>query len=382
MKKLLSIILAVTFIVVLFVPALADETENDKTLKFNDDGSFRIMQINDTQDMGRWGSKRTVEFIAKALDELKPDLVVIVGDQLSEYYFIANEKDMTLSIKNILKPMEERGIPFLMTLGNHDHDNIDKFTEDEQYAVYADSAMCYAAENGTDPFTYSVPVMSSDGESVALNVYMMNTHNKAEAGGYAGVNKEQVEWYKNTSVALKSKNGGNAVPSMLFQHIPPKEIYSLLEESDVSDKSAVYSGTDEKWYTLVDGAEGFLGEAPCSENFDNVTGQYEAWLECGDIIGAFFGHDHVNTFMGTNSDGITMGYNGGTGFRSYGLGANRSVRIFDFKENDIENYETSLITYAQLTGIEKVFVITDKVSVLIFTPIMRVVHSVKAFFEK
>lgn len=382
MKKLLSILLAVTLIAAIFIPSFAAEEKKDNSLKFGDDGTFRIMQINDTQDMGRWGSKRTIEFIGKALDELKPDLVVIVGDQLSEYYFIANEKDMTLSIRNILKPLEEREIPFLMTLGNHDHDNIDKFTEDDQYAVYAGSEMCYATENGTDHFTYSVPVMSSDGESVALNVYMMNTHNKAETGGYAGVNKEQVEWYRNTSAALKAANGGSTVPSILFQHIPPKEIYTLLEETDVSDEEAVYSGADEKWYRLVGGAEGFLGEAPCSENFDNITGQYEAWIECGDIIGAFFGHDHVNTFMGTNSDGITMGYNGGTGFRSYGLGASRSVRIFDFKENDVENYSTELITYSELTGIEKVFVFTDKISVLIFTPIMRVVHSVRAFFEK
>ena len=63
-----------------------------------------------------------------------------------------------------------------------------------------------------------------------------------------------------------------------------------------------------------------MGEAPCSENFDNITGQYQSWLEKDNIIGAWFGHDHVNTFEGVTDDGIRMGYNGGTGFRSYGNG--------------------------------------------------------------
>ena len=382
MKKLLCTVLSLTLILTLFVPSFAAEDKKDKTLFFGEDGHFRIMQINDTQDLGRLGSRKTVEFIEKALDELKPDVVVIVGDQLSEYYFVVNEKDMIRSIKNILTPMEERGIPFLMTLGNHDLDNEAEFTPEMQYAVYSEFQTCYATGNGTDDFTYSVPVTSSDGERVALNIWMMNTHNKTEDGGYAGVSADQVEWYKSTSAALKEENGGAAVPSVLFQHTPVKEIYTLLLETDVSDKEAIYCGRDDKWYRLIDGAEGFLGEAPCSENADNITGQYEAWLECGDIIGAFFGHDHVNSFMGTNKDGITMGYNAGTGFRSYGLGADRSVRIFDFNEEDVCNYETRLVTYAELTGDDSVFVITDKVCVLLLTPIMRVVHAVRAHFGK
>ncbi len=381
MKKSISILLSLVLAFALFVPAFAAE-EKEKRLEFNADGTFRIMQINDTQDFGKWASRKTVEFISKAVDELQPDLVVIVGDQLSEYYFIVNEKDMTRSIENILKPLEERNVPFLMTLGNHDLDNEDEFTAEEQYAVYSAFSCCYAAKNGTDGFTYSVPVMSSDGDGVVLNIYMMNTHNKAETGGYSGVKPEQVEWYKKTSAVLKAENGGETVPSILFQHTPVKEIYTLLEESDATDELAIYSGLDKKWYRLIDGVTGFLGEAPCSENADNITGQYEAWLECGDIIGAFFAHDHVNSFAGTNADGITMGYNAGTGFRSYGLGADRSVRIFDFNEADVSAYETRLVTYSELTGDDSVFVFTDKICVLLLTPIMRAVQAVRSFFTK
>ncbi len=373
MKKILSILLAVTMVFTLAFIGTASEEE--KVLKFNEDGTFKIMQINDTQDVGDGVNERMVEFIEAALDKEQPDLVVFVGDQLADFYPFGTQEDMTLSIENILTPLQERGIPFLMTLGNHDHDNLDEFSVEEQYEVYSSFENCYATGNGTDGFTYSVPVMNSDGEDIAFNIYMMNTHNKAETGGYAGVNAEQVEWYKEASAALKAENGGEAVPSMLFQHIPPKEIYSLFAECESGDEGAIYSRRDSKWYKLDENeAEGYLGEAPCSEDFDNITGQYEAWLECGDIMGAFFAHDHVNNFVGTNEDGITMGYNGGTGFRAYGLGDERSVRVFEYKEDDVENYETRILTYKEVTGKEIPVVAVDLFSPALLTDLMKIVY--------
>ncbi len=373
MKKVLSILLSVVMVFTfVFIGTAAEE---EKVLKFNEDGTFKIMQINDTQDVGKSGDKRMVEFIEAAVDAENPDLVVFVGDQLADFYPFATEEDMTLSIQNILVPLQERGIPFLMTLGNHDHDNIDMFTVEEQYAVYTSFENCYAVNNGPDGFTYNVPVLSSDGEDTVFNIYMMNTHNKAESGGYAGVNAEQVEWYKETSAALKEANGGETVPSMLFQHIPPKEIYTLFTECEADEEGSIYSRRDNKWYKLDESeASGYLGEAPCSEDFDNITGQYQAWLECGDIMGAFFAHDHVNTFVGTNEDGITMGYNGGTGFRAYGLGEDRSVRVFEFTEDDVENYATELLTYKEVTGKDVSVVISDLFSPALLTDLMKILY--------
>lgn len=372
MKKVLCIILSLALVIGCAVFASADEKE--KVLQFKEDGTFKIMQLNDTQDVGKGANDKTASFIAAALDAEQPDLVVFVGDQLADFYPFATEEDMALALENAIKPIQERGIPFLMTLGNHDHDNIDKFTEEEQYAVYTSFENCYAVNNSPNLFTYNVPVLSSDGEETVFNIYMMNTHNKAESGGYAGVSAEEVQWYKDTSAELKAENGGEAVPSMLFQHIPPKEIYTLLAECEPAEDGSIYSRRDDKWYKLDENeATGYLGEAPCSEDFDNITGQYEAWLECGDIMGAFFAHDHVNTFVGTNEDGITMGYNGGTGFRAYGLGAERSVRIFEFNENDAENYDTRIVTYQELTG-NNVFVISDYFTPALLTTLMKVIY--------
>ena len=248
MKKVLCVLLSL--VLALSCAFVVTAAEEEKTLKFNEDGSFKIMQINDTQDVGDGGNEKMIKFIEAALDKEQPDLVVFVGDQLADFYPFATKEDMTKSIERILVPLEERGIPFLMTLGNHDHDKLDKLSVEEQYAVYASFESCYATGNGTDGFTYNVPVLSSDGEEIAFNIYMMNTHNKAESGGYAGVNADQVDWYKETAAALKAENGGEAVPSMLFQHIPPKEIYTFFAECSWNDEGAIYSRRDSKWYKL------------------------------------------------------------------------------------------------------------------------------------
>lgn len=355
----------------------------DKTLRFNEDGKFKIMMMNDLQDTENTDA-RTLSFMRAALDSEKPDLVVIAGDMLSDMYPLANKERMTKAIDNLMAPMVERNIPYLITFGNHDHDREDKMSAAEQLEAYKAYEQCYVPDGGCDPGTYNVPVLASGSDDMVFNIYMMDTNNKSELvslSGYEGVRANQVEWYKLTSDSLKAANGGAVVPSLLFQHIPVKEIYQFLTRLDWGDDTsdAVFGTNDYKWYTLnedyIISEDKALGEAPCSELETVVTGQYEAWLEKGDIIGAYFGHDHVNSFVGVTDDGIKMGYNGGTGFNAYGNGGNRSVRVFTLDEADPEAYETYIVTYNELMDKNIGFVFSDLLSTKILTLAMRAVNA-------
>ena len=124
--------------------------EEKEGLKFNEDGTFKILQFNDTQDVGLGVDRRLVKFIEAALDLEKPDLVVFVGDQLSDFYPFGTKEDMKKSIDNIIAPLAERNIPFLVTLGNHDHDHFSKFSKAEQFQAYSSYANCYNAADGWD----------------------------------------------------------------------------------------------------------------------------------------------------------------------------------------------------------------------------------------
>lgn len=375
MKKALSVFLTVLLLIGCCTAA-AGAKSNETSLRFNEDGTFKIMQINDTQDVGKNMDKRLPEFLAAALDIEKPDLVVMVGDQLSDVYPFASAADYKLAIDKTIAPIEERGIPFLATLGNHDHDRADVLNEAGMYELYAAHGNFISTENGPDPFTYSVPVLSSDGSKTVFNIYMMDSNNKGEgAVSYSGIFPNQLEWYNKQSAKLKAENGGQPMPSLLFQHVPVKEIYELLKESTYSKSGSIFARRNNKWYELdEENAAGWLKEAPCSENFDTITGQYEAWLANGDIMGAFFAHDHVNNFEGVTPEGIRMGYNGGTGFRSYGAGGDRTVRIFELNENNVTNYTTHTLTYNQATGKNVKFVASDLFTPALLNYVMRGVY--------
>ena len=379
MKKLISVVLALVMMLTASICATAAYDKDTKELSFNADGKFKILQINDTQDIGN-SDERMVAFVKAAIAEVQPDLVVFNGDQLSDIYTTPSLSDFTKALDNVCGACEEAGVPFAATLGNHDHDRCATVPEDEMYSeIYAKYSYCLNYK-GYDYFTFNLPVKSSDGNSVALNVFMMDSNNNdglnGNTSGYDGVTKDAIEWYENTSEALNAANGGEIVPSILFQHVPVKEIYSLLKRCEWSVDGAIYCRRDGYWYTVDETkvTDGTLGEAPCSEDFDTITGQYESWLKEGNIIGAWFAHDHVNSFSGITEDGIRMGYNGGTGFRAYGNGDGRSVRVFEFDENDVANYDTYLLTYGELVE-ELSFVSSDFLTPVWLNRLMKVVYA-------
>ncbi len=371
MKKLLSIILV--FVLTFSMCTVAFAQGNADELKFNSDGKFKIMQMNDIQDTNNFNSL-TKEFMEKAIAQENPDLVVVVGDMLSDTFLFANEEKIEATLRTIAEIFEASNTPFAVTFGNHDHDLEDIVSLEKMIEIFK-SYDCFMYNEGCDAGTYNLPILNSTGTGYALNVYLMDTNNKVD-GEYDGVRPNQVQWYKDTSNALKRQNFGKVVPSVLFQHIPTKEMYQFAQEVDFTQcNEAIYNQDTNKWYKLdtskIISDYAVLGEAPATEPLDKVTGQYEAWLEQGDIIGAFFGHDHVNNFIGVTDEGIVMGYNGGTGFRTYGTTDQRSVRIYEFNENDVNNYDAYTLTYKDVTGKSINFWFFDLFTPAIFGDIIR-----------
>lgn len=376
MKKVLSVLLALVMILSLCSVAFAADTTASGALKFSNDGKFKIMQVNDTQDIDKM-NQRTVKFLKAALKAEQPDLVVVPGDILSDMFIGATEKRVKNALRAFAQIFNDAKVPFAVTFGNHDHDLEDVVSIKDMMDVFKEFEYCVNNEGGHDPGTYNVPIMSSSGSKIALNVYMMDSNNKdGVANGYTGCYPEQVQWYNEKSAELKAANGGKVVPSMVFQHVPVKEIYQFLTQVTVKEANkAVFSLNDYKWYVLndnyiLDKENAIFGEAPCSEVFDSKSGEYDAWVQNGDIIGAFFAHDHVNNFYGKTDDGIILGYNGGSGFRAYGSGDKRAVRVFEFDENDVANYTTRPVFYRDLCGAIGYYP-SDIMSTAIFGDVLR-----------
>lgn len=384
-KKIISVIVAAVMMISVFGISAYAVGDKDK-LCFHEDGTFKILMINDTQDDQNLNSN-TIEFITNACKQETPDLVCVAGDILSDIWPGATEAKLEQNINQLCTLLSELGVHFALTMGNHDHDRCDECSSIEHIMSVATSYPLHVdTSDGCDPATYSVPIYSSDGAKVEYVVYMMDSNNKGAAlsmSGYTGLYPEQIEWFRAKQEEYKTVNGGEYIPSTVIQHVPVAEIYSLLKQVPISqakDNDAVFSSNDYKWYKLntedYPDMSGTLGEAPCSELVS--TGEYQAMVDTG-VVSAFFAHDHVNSFAATTKEGVYLGYNGGTGFNSYGFGDKRSCRVIRLNENDLKTVDSNLIYYADLVSPME-FYITDILSPVIITKLMRFIYLIPSIF--
>ena len=357
LKKILKSLTAFFAISVILLssvlPAFASanpQADGRPTLKFNSSGKFRIMMINDTQDTDKT-IKDTLKLINNSLDKTKPDLVVLVGDNIAGRWLGVNKKQVAKAIDNIVKPINDRHIPFAVVFGNHDQES--GISKEEQMKMYMSYKYCLAVDEGSSLSncgTYNLLIKDSKGEKNVFNIWMVDSGTSAKGGGYQYVNEDQIEWYIKTSNELKKENGGKPLPSLWFQHIPVPEIYDLLNKVPKGAKGAIQgTRTMSANYYIVNPkmAKGKLLEGPCTP--DKNSGEFAAWLKQGDVLGAYFGHDHVNDLKGT-LDGIDLGYTPGAGFNQYGNGVYRGVRILDLSENDPTHYATEVKYYKDLVS--------------------------------
>lgn len=326
----------------------AAASENEAVLKFGEDGKFKIMQITDIQD-NAFLEYATFTFLKDVVEAEKPDLIVLTGDNISgggsPVKILAD-----LAIARFMSIFDEAGIPVAMVFGNHDSEG--PADKEYQMKVY-ESYDCFVGCEGEDLTgcgNYYLPIYDAEGEEMLYNLWMFDslTYNRHpedendvayyenDLEGYACVHKDQIDWYVRESNKLKEANGGEVVPSMVFQHIVVPEIYDAL----IKDASGNWA--------LPEGAEGVLGEDPCPPAYSN--GQFDAMVNQGDVVAMFFGHDHKNDFI-VNHKGIDLSTTPGVGFSSYG-NIDRGVRVIELDENDLSTYDTEVIRWVDFYDTE------------------------------
>jgi hypothetical protein len=323
----------------------AEAATNDNVkLQFNSDGRFKIVQFNDTQD-DEHIDRRTVELMEKVLDAEKPDFVVLNGDNITGGCDTAME--MKQAMNNVAQPMEQRGIKWAITFGNHDEDSTPGAGLDEEdmlqfYQAYKYNVNPPGEKGITGTGNTHLLIRSSQGSKAAFNFWLLDSGRYAP-GTIAGQDFEgyptwdwlrfdQVAWYYETSKKLEEKLGYK-VPSLMFIHIPLWEHRFMWYAS--------VDGRSESDHARAVGKHQIVGERNEEECPGPInSGMFSAILARGDVKGVFCGHDHVNTYHG-NYYGVLLGYGGSAGFGAYGLPGEernrlRGARVFQLDES-VEN---------------------------------------------
>lgn len=327
-------------------------------LKFHD-GRFKVMFVGDpherTKENDKGADDKHADYLAlqyAAIESEKPDLVILMGDNSTG----DNEKEFRDTLLRITKPYADTNTPFSFVLGNHDLEcAVDSMRR--QYEIYRTLPGCILPdENEINEFgDYTVPIYGKDEKEPAFVIrhfYSGNHADKIYGSHYAFVGEKQLDDYKTDAEKLNKKYG-RVIPAIAVQHIPVPEVYRLCEEKGPSvmlfDGVTGTDGKKGRFFNLnrKTGVEGYMGEAPCTP--DHNGGEFEAWKQTGDVFAAFFGHDHMNDFVGM-VDGIILGQCKTASFYAYGDGLMQGVRIIELNENNIKCIKTRMVRYRELIG--------------------------------
>lgn len=294
-------------------------------LMFDENGEFTVLHLTDFHEYMLIEGKnfaditlvdnlkpRLTQFIEACLEEVKPDLVVLGGDNIFGLSAVAEFMDTPISImtyRAIAELFEEHKQYWTLTFGNHDSESVlDKIdylnevvkydyfiggAEDEKYfsakvfptdTVIGNSHADYYVGN------YSIPVYDETGTQIAYNIFILDsgsyTLTPPADVPYLSITREQTDWYLSESEKLEQESG-HIVPAVMFSHIP------FAEMEDAYNAGNYLGGEEAGW---------MLSTIP--------SPIYDAILARGDVKGVFFGHMHgsdVTVYGEGNGHRLLMG---------------------------------------------------------------------------
>lgn len=284
-----------------------------------------------------------------AIEAAKPDLAVLMGDNAGGNTL----EEVQKTLLRITQPYVQTNTPFTFILGNHDLQYAGADLK-SLYGIYAALPGIVLPEEITEHGDFKLSVQNPGTGDPALELLCVYSGSDGEARDYSVydyVHPEQLRWIKDTTDETTRRCGH--VPTVVFQHIPVPEEYALLKESApfvmLGGGVAGQNETRGKFFIKKKGVEGYFGEAPCSPGYNSK--EFETLKETGSVFAAFFGHDHLNDFVGMH-DGIILGQCKTASFNVYGDGLRQGVRILDFRQDAPFVLNTHMLYYRDLLGKE------------------------------
>lgn len=304
----ITIVVVIAFLA-LVTPFGLKGQSNERTLRFNENGKFKIVQFTDAhlKEYHKEASDSVTRIITHVLATEKPDLVVLTGD-------IVTSKNVEAAWLTVVQPMINAKVPWAAVFGNHDSEH---GWSNKQIGSYLEGLPFNVSKTSPKDISgYGNFVLEikghKDKKTAALlycidsNTYTSDRNNK-ELGKYDWIKFDQIQWYRKLSEKFTQKNGNKPYPALAFFHIPLPE-YKIVQqmESTIGDKDEYVSSP------LIN------------------SGMYNAMLEMKDVMGVFVGHDHNNNFIGCLNN-ICLAYGCKTGFESYGK-LDKGARVIELYE--------------------------------------------------
>jgi len=309
-------------VIILLSCASAATAQQAKSLKFNDKGKFKILQLADIHYNPNYQTSiNTMLGIDSMLLMEKPDLVVFTGDNVT-----GNPRDE--GYHEVLDVIKKRNIPFLCVFGNHDDEK--SLTSDQQILTRAQlfeivqsypQNMTTTAKGIHGYGNGYITINNRQGKPEhILYTFDSNAYSQLDGvKGYDHIRADQVQWYRETSASLKTQYGDSLpLPALAFFHIPLPEYNQAAAEETAP-------------------LRGSRLEKACAPPIN--SGLFTAFREMGDVQATFVGHDHDCDYA-VMWYGIMLAYGRSSGNgTTYGNLKPNGCRIIELTEGD-RNFRT------------------------------------------
>lgn len=280
-------------------------------LEKNPDEDFVILNLTDIQlgeeNVFAKEGEYTKELITKLVNENKPDLITLSGDNAWGY----------ISYIEIIEFIDSFGIPWAPVMGNHDGEG----TGTEFWAAYtlSNAKNCLFRFGPKDMGYGNYIINITENDKIIHTLFMMDTHSSGNfevegqtVDGYDHLWDNQLDWYEWGVNGIKALNNDKVVESTVIFHIPVREYIDAWNavsvnksdekefgEGDIANKSFLYGDIVEEW---------------CPSPVNN--GFFKLCKDLDSTKTIICGHDHKND-SAVMYEGICLAYALKSGFGSY-----------------------------------------------------------------
>lgn len=309
--------------------------------RVKDNGKFKILQVSDMHLSTGVGvcrdampeapesekceaDPRTLDFVTRVLEDEKPDLIVLGGDQING----DTAPDAQSAIFKYAQLFIKHKIPYVSIFGNHDDEGAAGAALSRANQMALVETLPYSlSKSGPDDIdgvgNYYVEVLGKgSSKHSAVTIYLLDSHSyspdERRFKGYDWIKKNQIDWFRQTAQGLKKKH-----KEYTHVHLDVAFIHIPLPEYREQDQAIT----------------GEWREAVTAPSYN--SGFRDALVEQG-VVMVSCGHDHANEYCALSTDDTTrkpalwMCYAGGSGFGGYGGygGIHRKIRVFDLDLNE------------------------------------------------
>jgi predicted MPP superfamily phosphohydrolase len=260
----------------------------------------------------------TIEMLIRNISSQKPDLVVLVGDNITSSIKAGR-------MKQFGRLMEEIGVYWTLVLGNHEGDNAASISRQKIIDILASYPHCLVEKDIKTKKSgeivwgvgnHVINLLDSKGE-IRQSLYFIDSGDEMTKEDIEKYKEEiestnnrkddyikdsQIQWYKETAKNI-NKTADKIVKSVIFCHIP------LVEFNTAYEKALEGHAEAELLY-------GTRLEKVCSSGHNN--GFFDCIHDFGSTQAFVSGHDHVNDYA-VKYKGIILAYNQSSGYSCYNV---------------------------------------------------------------